>query len=40
MKLSQVLSEQTSDSFAFLNAMWLLKHILSCEQNFAYFDPD
>jgi hypothetical protein len=26
-KLSQVLSEQASDSSAFINAMWLLKHV-------------
>jgi hypothetical protein len=29
-----VLSEQTSDSSAFLNAMWLLKYVLNREQNF------
>jgi hypothetical protein len=35
-KLSQVLSEQTSDSSAFLNAICLLKYILSCEQHFFF----
>jgi hypothetical protein len=40
MKLSQVLSEQTSDSSAFLNAMRLLKHVFSCEEHFSFFDPD
>jgi hypothetical protein len=30
-KLSQVLSEQTSDSSAFLNVMCLLKYVLNCE---------
>jgi hypothetical protein len=36
-KLFQVLSEQTSDSFAFLNAMCLLKYVLYCEQHFSFF---
>jgi hypothetical protein len=36
-KLSQVLSEQTSDSSAFLNPMCLLKYVLNCEQHFSYF---
>jgi hypothetical protein len=42
-KLSQVLSEQTSDTSAFLNATCLLKYVLNCEQHFFYFscfDPD
>jgi hypothetical protein len=39
-ELSQVLSEQTSDSSAFLNATCLLKYVLNCEQQFSYFDPD
>jgi hypothetical protein len=38
-KLSQVLSEQTSESSAFLHAMCLLKCVLNCEQHFSYFDP-
>jgi hypothetical protein len=39
--MSQVLSEQTSDSSAFLNAaMYLLKCLLNCEQHFSYFDLD
>jgi hypothetical protein len=41
-KLSLVLSEQTSDSSAFLNAMCLLKEVLNCEQHFfrfSFFDP-
>jgi hypothetical protein len=37
-KLSQVLSEQTSDSSAFLNPTCLLKFVLNCEQHFSYFD--
>jgi hypothetical protein len=37
-KLSKVLSEQTSDfSFAFLNVICLLKHVLNCEQHFSFF---
>jgi hypothetical protein len=36
-KLSQVVSEQTSDSSAFLNAMCLLKYVLNCEQHFSCF---
>jgi hypothetical protein len=32
----QVLSEQTSDSSAFLNALCLLKHVLSCDQRFRF----
>jgi hypothetical protein len=39
-KLSQVLSEQTSDSSAFLSAVCILKYALKCEENFSYFDPD
>jgi hypothetical protein len=39
-KLSQVLFEQTSDSSAFLNATYLLKYVLNCEQYFSYFDSD
>jgi hypothetical protein len=35
-----VLSEQTSDSSAFLNVMCLLKYVLSCKQHFSYSDPD
>jgi hypothetical protein len=35
-----VLSEQTSDSSAFLNAMCLLKYVLNSEEHFSYFDPD
>jgi hypothetical protein len=34
----QVLSEQTSDSPAFLNGTNLLKYVLNCEQHFSYFD--
>jgi hypothetical protein len=33
----KVLSEQTSDSSALLNAVCLLKYVLNCEQNFSYF---
>jgi hypothetical protein len=33
----QVLSEQTSDSWAFLNAMWILNYVLKCEQHFSIF---
>jgi hypothetical protein len=33
----QRLSERTSDSSAFLNAMCLLKYILNCVQNFSFF---
>jgi hypothetical protein len=29
------MSEQTSDSSAFLNATCLLKHVLKCEQHFS-----
>jgi hypothetical protein len=36
-KLSQVLSEQTSDSSVFLNAMYLLKYVRNCEQHFLFF---
>jgi hypothetical protein len=36
-KLSQVLPEQTSDSSAFLNAVCLLKYVLTCEQRFSLF---
>jgi hypothetical protein len=39
-KLSQVLSEQTSDSSALINAMCLLKYVLNCEQHFSYFHLD
>jgi hypothetical protein len=39
-KLSQVLSEETSDSSAFLNAVCLLEYVHNCEQHFSYFDPD
>jgi hypothetical protein len=35
----QVLSEQTSDSSAFLNAPCLLKYVLNRKQCFSYFDP-
>jgi hypothetical protein len=35
-KLSKLLSEQRSDSSAFLNAMCLLKYVLNCEQNFSF----
>jgi hypothetical protein len=38
--IMQVLSEQASDSSVFLNAMYLLKYVLSCEQRFSCFDPD
>jgi hypothetical protein len=34
----QVLSEQTSDSSAFLIAMCLLKYVLNSEQDFTYYD--
>jgi hypothetical protein len=33
----QVLPEMTSDSSAFLNAMFLLKYIVNCEQRFFIF---
>jgi hypothetical protein len=36
-KLSQVLSEQTSDSPAFLHVMCVLKYVLNCEQHFSFF---
>jgi hypothetical protein len=36
-KLSQVVSEQTSDSPAFLNAVCILKYVLRCEQHFSFF---
>jgi hypothetical protein len=36
-KLSQVSSEQTSDSSAFLNAMCRLKYVLNREQHFSLF---
>jgi hypothetical protein len=42
-KLSQVLSEQTSDSSAFLNAMCLLNYMYSTVNSifhFSNFDPD
>jgi hypothetical protein len=39
-KPPQVLSEQTSDSSAFLNAMRLSKYVLDCEQHFSCFDLD
>jgi hypothetical protein len=39
-KLFQVLSKQTSDSSAFLNAMCLLKYVLNCEQYFSHFESD
>jgi hypothetical protein len=39
-KLSQVLSEQTSVSSAFLNAMCLLKYVLNYGQHFSFFDSD
>jgi hypothetical protein len=32
----QVLSEQTSDSSAFLNVTWLLEYVLNCEQHFSF----
>jgi hypothetical protein len=35
-----VLSEQKSDSSAFINAMGLLKYVLNSEEHFLYFDPD
>jgi hypothetical protein len=38
--LSQLLSKQTSDSSAFLNAKYLLKYVLNWEQHFSYFNPD
>jgi hypothetical protein len=37
--LSSFLFEQTSDSFAFLNATCLSKYVLNCEQHFSYLDP-
>jgi hypothetical protein len=41
-KLSQVASEQTSDSSTFLNDMCLLHYVRvpNSEQHFSYFDPD
>jgi hypothetical protein len=36
----QHLSEQTRDSYAFLNAKCFLNYVLNCEQNFVYFHPD
>jgi hypothetical protein len=39
-KLSHVLSEETSDSSAFLNVICLLKYVLNCEQHCSYLDPD
>jgi hypothetical protein len=36
-KLSQVLSEQTRDSFAFIKVVRLLKLVLNCEQHFSLF---
>jgi hypothetical protein len=36
-KLSQVLSEQKSDSSAFLNSTCLLKYVLNSEQHFSFF---
>jgi hypothetical protein len=33
----QILSEQTSDSSAFLNVLCLLKYVLNCEQHFFVF---
>jgi hypothetical protein len=36
---TEILSEQTSDSSAFLNAMYLLKFIFNYELYFSYFDP-
>jgi hypothetical protein len=36
-KLSQVLSEQTSDSSAILNAMRFLNYVLNCQQHFPAF---
>jgi hypothetical protein len=35
-----VLSEQTSDLSASLNAMSPLKYVLNSEENLSYFDPD
>jgi hypothetical protein len=35
-ELSQVLSEQTSDSSAFLNAMCLIQYVLNCEQHSSF----
>jgi hypothetical protein len=42
LKFYQVLSEQTSDSSAFLNDMCILKYVLNCEHHFSfsYFDLD
>jgi hypothetical protein len=31
------MSEQASDSSAFLNVMCLLKYVLNCEQHFSFF---
>jgi hypothetical protein len=39
-KLSQFLSEQTSDSSAFLNPMYILRYVLNCEQHILYFHLD
>jgi hypothetical protein len=36
----RLLSEQTSDSSAFLHAMCLLKRVLICEQHFSYFNSN
>jgi hypothetical protein len=33
----QVLPEQTSDSFDFLNVVCPLKYVLNCEQHFPFF---
>jgi hypothetical protein len=40
LKKLKFLSEQTSDSSAFLNAICLSKCVLNCEQHFSYFNPD
>jgi hypothetical protein len=37
LKNCKFLSEQTCDSPAFLNAMWLLKHVLNCKQYSSFF---
>jgi hypothetical protein len=35
--LSIYFSQQTSDSFAFLNPICILEYVLNCEQNFSFF---
>jgi hypothetical protein len=39
-KRCQVMSQQTSDSSAFLNVICHLKCVLNCERHFLYFHPD